>query len=103
MEFKEMIELLEALTEGADPSEPRAREALQEAIGIVKERARRPRNSGSKWRVEDEARLAAGHASGKEVPELAHLLGRTPMSVRARLVRLGLLDREEAGNLRYAV
>mgnify|MGYP000430161030 CR=1 FL=1 len=102
MKWQEVIERLEAMLgdEGLAPGDVTA---LKLALEAVQLRARRPANSGKPWSVEDEARIAAGHAAGQTPAELAAVVGRSKASVTARLVRLGLLDASAAAALRYPV
>ncbi len=115
MQMTEVIEVVEELAMGRDPdtgellpadtefAQPRAIRALFLALDVLRARARRGARAGQPWSVEDEARLAASHASGKSPKECARLLERTPGAVKARLVKLGLLDASEAAGLRYPV
>ncbi len=63
---------------------------------------RGPARRGKAWTYDEEAQLREGFTRGEPPAALATALGRTSGSVRARLVRLGLLDETEAG-LRYPV
>lgn len=119
MDPKELVEVLTELAHGRDPDtgedlataddlattedmvQPRAIRALFAALALAEERARKPTNFGRPWQVEDEARLAAGHAAGQSPAELAAVVGRSKNSVSARLVKLGLLDASEVSGLRY--
>ncbi len=115
MEIKDIIEVIEQLADGLEPGtgealpadgpmqEVTAARALHGALHILREQARKPPNAGRPWKVEDEARLAAGHAAGKEPAELARVVGRSKGSVLARLVKLGLVDASAATGLRYPV
>ena len=115
MEITEIMEVLECLAQGNDPEtgevlaemapacEPRAIRALFGALQLLRTQPKRRGNSGKAWQVEDEARLAAGHAAGKSTAELGKDLQRSRGAVTARLVRLGLVDESEVGPLRYAV
>ena len=113
MNINEMLQVIEALANGRDLESgelvaydsqlghPKAIQALFGCLQLLRRHARRPPNAGKPWRVEDEAMLAAGHATGRPVAEMARAVGRTPGSVKARLVHLGLLD-EATVNLRFA-
>ena len=59
-----------------------------------------PANRGRPWTSQDEERACAAFDSGDDPADISKALGRTRGAVLARLVRLGLLDEEEAG-LRY--
>ncbi len=115
MDIHEAIAVVQKLAGGTDPDrgdrptgaddleQPDTIRALHLALEVMRERARRPTNSGRPWTVEHEARIAAGHAEGRTAAELARTVGRTSMAVQARLVRLGLLDADDAGSLRFPV
>lgn len=115
MEISEVVQVLEELASGNVPDngkpladndpacQPRAIRALFVALELLREQSKRPRNSGKSWAVEDEARLAAGHAAGKSASELGKELRRSGKAVTARLLRLGLIDESEAGPLRFAL
>ena len=49
-------------------------------------------NVGKPWSASADDELRALHESGNSVEDLASYFGRTPNGVRARLVKLGLLD-----------
>lgn len=61
-----------------------------------------PARRGKAWSEEEEAQLRERFTRGDTPADIAAALGRTSGSVRARLVRMGLLD-EEAAGLRYPV
>ncbi|MDP2311733.1 MAG: hypothetical protein Q8P41_02420 [Pseudomonadota bacterium] len=61
-----------------------------------------PARRGQAWSEDEETQLREGFARGDEPAAIATTLGRTSGSVRARLVRMGLLD-EVAAGLRYPV
>lgn len=102
MQLQEVIERLSALADDTSISEE-DKLALQEGLKVVRIHANRPSNSGKPWTVEEEARLAAGHAAGQSPRELAAMTRRSRGAVKARLVKLGLIDASEAGSLRYRV
>ena len=52
-------------------------------------RQRHPR-AYEKWSAEEDERLRAQYGQGRDVSELAELLGRQPSGIRARLIKLGL-------------
>ena len=52
-------------------------------------RQRHPR-AYEKWSAEEDARLKEQHGQGRNVSELAALLGRQPSGIQARLIKLGL-------------
>ena len=57
--------------------------------GFDKIRQRHPR-AYEKWSAEEDERLRAQYGQGRDVSELAELLGRQPSGIRARLIKLGL-------------
>jgi hypothetical protein len=59
-----------------------------------------PARRGRPWSEEEEGALRDGFGRGESPEALAKGTGRTAGAVRARLVKLGLLDAAEAG-LRY--
>lgn len=59
-----------------------------------------PANRGRAWTPDEEGRCAEAYRAGDGPEEIAMALGRTRGAVMARLVRLGLVEEEEAG-LRY--
>lgn len=61
-----------------------------------------PAARGRKWTEAEDAELAARFDQGEDPVALAERFERTAGAIRARLVRLGLLDAEAAG-LRYPV
>lgn len=61
-----------------------------------------PARRGKAWSEEEEAQLRERFTRGDTAGDIGAQLGRTSGSVRARLVRMGLLD-EEAAGLRYPV
>jgi hypothetical protein len=63
--------------------------------------ARNPRR-GQAWSAEDEEHLKSAFADGISLTAVAASLGRSEGALRARLVRLGLMDESEAG-LRFPV
>ena len=74
----------EALSRSAEPDAPAAKPA-------------KPARAGRSWDDPEDQRLAAGFESGTAVAELARQHRRSKGSIRARLVRLGLVDeRREA-------
>ena len=57
--------------------------------GFDKIRQRHPR-AYEKWSAEEDERLRAQYGQGRDVSELAELLGRQPSGIRSRLIKLGL-------------
>ena len=57
--------------------------------GFDKIRQRHPR-AYEQWSAEEDERLRAQYGQGRDVSELAELLGRQPSGIRARLIKLGL-------------
>lgn len=55
-----------------------------------------PANAGKPWRHDDDQRLVRRFDSGQPVTEIASALQRTPVSIAARLVRLGKLPNRQA-------
>ncbi|MDP2310285.1 MAG: hypothetical protein Q8P18_29990 [Pseudomonadota bacterium] len=76
------------LPEGAEPT-PRPGRAA-------------PARRGKVWSDEEEAQLREWFTRGDSPADIGAVLDRTSGAVRARLVRMGLLD-EEAAGLRYPV
>jgi len=66
--------------------------------GYMEEKAEgrplRHSRAGQKWSEEEEKRLSGAFMTGRNVAELADMLGRKPGGIIARLERLGLVTRE---------
>jgi hypothetical protein len=81
---------------------PGVRELTEAAEPTARPAPTGPARRGKAWSDDEEAQLRARFTQGGTPGAIATALGRTSGSVRARLVRLGLLD-EEAAGLRYPV
>lgn len=81
------------LLEPAEPSDAPARTAPARTG---------PARRGKAWSEAEEAQLRERFTHGDAPADIGAALGRTSGAVRARLVRMGLLD-EEAAGLRYPV
>jgi hypothetical protein len=115
MEKAQALKILNALAHGIHPAtgeqfgsdspyqHPDTVRALFEAMRAVEgsgapaaERGQPPRsfpgNTGSRWTLEEEERLAAAFDGGRTVDELARSHNRSRAAIEARLVRLGKLD-----------
>lgn len=88
------------LTGPANPPEPPSPDPSRPAAGA--RRADHPAARGRKWTEAEDAELAARFDQGEDPVALAERFERSAGAIRARLVRLGLLDAEAAG-LRYPV
>ena len=55
----------------------------------------RQRNSNQLWKKEDERKMVGWYRSGKGIPEIADLLGRSQRAILLRLERLGINGRDE--------
>lgn len=84
-----------------EAEEYRELEALERRIAAPRRRPN-PARRGKPWTSVEEAVLRDGFAAGDEIPVLAKQVDRSTGAVRARLVKLGLLD-EAAAGLRYPV
>ncbi len=77
-------------------SSPHAEPAIDETVAakhysVDKIREKHPA-AYSKWTPDEEARLVAGFHSGKSQAQLSEMLGREPGGIRARLIKLGLVE-----------
>ena len=78
-----------------------AREALARRATLERRRKHQATNTGQPWTTEEESSLLEDYEKGVTIPELARLFQRSPLAVRARLVKLGKI--EDDGSLRFAM
>jgi hypothetical protein len=69
----------------------RASEALEKAGNFERRKSQLPPKHGQAWSEDDDRKMLARFDAGHGLPELATLLERTQVSVRARLVKYGRL------------
>jgi hypothetical protein len=116
MNVDRTLELISALADGTDPltgqvldadhlcQQPEIIRALHAAREIVAREARRerrltqarltlPGNTGRNWSEDEDRLLDSRFRSGSSIADMATLHARTPGGIRARLFRLGLVDK----------
>lgn len=113
MERNEVLQQLRAWTTGVDPAsgEPlplahalrhgEVHATLAMALALLEAQPARPRNAGSPWSGDDDARLAEMFDRGEGVARLAEAMQRTRGSITARLVKLGKIEPAPGMGIRY--
>jgi hypothetical protein len=65
---------------------------------IEKPHIDKPKNSGKRWKIEDDHSLTEAYKSGLNYDELAIKFERTNTAIVSRLIKLGLVDENDINN-----
>jgi antitoxin (DNA-binding transcriptional repressor) of toxin-antitoxin stability system len=115
MEIEEAIECIRSLANGINPEtkqpieensacrQPLAIKALNRALAsLVAQQQRsqkRPSNSGRSWSPAEDAQICEALRNGTDLHEIAKTHSRSIAAILARLVKLGKIAPEKAGEL----